>query len=221
MQKLKALNLLEAAIVQGQNAELVCYAERKILNRLLQLARFKKESSDPGRGALLFGKNCKQNHSALFLKYLLDYIKGWAEMFPTYQQINALNSMRLDSEPVQVSTDSETEFLHVYNTLLKEHVAFPSKELFPVKCSSNQQQQHRLHTSVSASRSTLINPGGLLQTTNNSRNMTENDSKYQITSELPFSLIEEHKNDLSATKSHARSLIHDYHILRKQMSDID
>ena len=87
----------------------------------------------------MFGKNCVQNHSALFLKYLLDYIKGWAEMFPTYQQINALNSMRLDSEPVQVSTDSETEFLHVYNTLLKEHVAFPSKELFPVKCSINQQ----------------------------------------------------------------------------------
>ena len=35
LQKLKALNLLEAAIVKGQNAELVCYAERKILNRLL------------------------------------------------------------------------------------------------------------------------------------------------------------------------------------------
>ena len=51
--------------------------------------------------------------------------------------------------------------------------------------------------------------------------MTENDSKYQINNELPFSLIEEHKNDLSATKSQARSLIHDYHILRKQMSDID
>ena len=58
IQKLKALNLLEASITKGQNAELVCYAERKILNRLLQLARFKKESSDPSRGALLFGKNC-------------------------------------------------------------------------------------------------------------------------------------------------------------------
>ena len=42
LQKLKALNLLEAAITKGQNSELVCYAERKILNRLLTLARFKK-----------------------------------------------------------------------------------------------------------------------------------------------------------------------------------
>ena len=81
----------------------------------------------------MFGKNCKQNHSALFLKYLLDYIKGWAEMFPTYAQINALDSGRLDSEPAIVSTDGETEFLHVYNTLLREHVTFPSKELFPIK----------------------------------------------------------------------------------------
>ena len=58
LQKLKALNLLEAAIGKGQNPEIVCYAERKILNRLLTLARFKKESSDPGRGALIFGKGC-------------------------------------------------------------------------------------------------------------------------------------------------------------------
>ena len=58
LEKLKALNLLEAAIVKGQNSELVYYAEKKILNRLLTLARFKKESSDPGRGALLFGKGC-------------------------------------------------------------------------------------------------------------------------------------------------------------------
>ena len=58
LQKLKALNLLEATISRGANSELVFYAERKILNRLLTLARFKKESSDPGRGALLFGKGC-------------------------------------------------------------------------------------------------------------------------------------------------------------------
>ena len=31
------------------------------------------------------------------------------------------------------NTDSETEFLQVYNILVKEHVAFPSKELFPQK----------------------------------------------------------------------------------------
>ena len=58
MQKLKALNLLEATISRGTNPELIFFAERKILNRLLTLARFKKESSDPGRGALIFGKGC-------------------------------------------------------------------------------------------------------------------------------------------------------------------
>lgn len=58
MQKLKALNLLEATISRGANPELIYFAEKKILNRLLTLARFKKESTDPGRGALLFGKGC-------------------------------------------------------------------------------------------------------------------------------------------------------------------
>ena len=58
MQKLKALNLLEATISRGGNPELIFFAERKILNRLLTLAKFKKESSDPGRGTLLFGKGC-------------------------------------------------------------------------------------------------------------------------------------------------------------------
>ena len=44
LQKLKALNLLEAAISRGNNEELVFYAERKILNWLVTLARFKKVS---------------------------------------------------------------------------------------------------------------------------------------------------------------------------------
>ena len=154
LQKLKALNLLEAAITKGQNAELVCYAERKILNRLLQLARFKKESSDPGRGALLFGKNCNQSHSALFLKYLLDYIKGWAELYPTYAQISALSANNMDVEPAQVSNESETEFVQVYNTLVREHVAFPSKELFPIKYQRTQEQG--LRTSVSEKRLSTV-----------------------------------------------------------------
>ena len=58
LQKLKALNLLEAAITKSGNSELVLYAERKMLNRLLTLARFRKESADPCRGALIFGKGC-------------------------------------------------------------------------------------------------------------------------------------------------------------------
>ena len=78
-------------IQKGNNSELVFYTERKILNRLLTLARFKKESTDPSRGKLLFGKACNQNHSALFLKYLLDYIRGWAELFPTYSSIANLD----------------------------------------------------------------------------------------------------------------------------------
>ena len=32
-----------------------------------------------------------------------------------------------------MNTNSETEYLQVYNILLKEHVAFPSKDLFPTK----------------------------------------------------------------------------------------
>ena len=112
IQKLKALNLLDSAITKGQNSELVYYAERKILNRLQTLARFKRESSDPGRGALMFGKGCNQNHSALFLKYLLDYIRGWAELFPTYSCIESLNQADIAMENhMIISTDGETEFL--------------------------------------------------------------------------------------------------------------
>lgn len=58
------------------------------------------------------------------------------------------------------------------------------------------------------------NPGGLLLTDyNNSRNLTNN--------ELPFSIIEEQKNDLSGTRSLARNLIRDYHTLREEMNEFD
>lgn len=73
----------------------------------------------------------------LFLKYLLEYIRGWAELFPTYSCINGLTGSLsgLDSEQEHhgVDTESETEFLQIYNTLIKEQVAFPSKELFTKK----------------------------------------------------------------------------------------
>ena len=55
MQKLKALNLLEATISRGNNYEMVCYAEKKILNRLLTLARFKKVSFNPPLTLFLLG----------------------------------------------------------------------------------------------------------------------------------------------------------------------
>ena len=81
----------------------------------------------------MFGKGCNQSHSALFLKYLLDYIRGWAEQFPTYSCIALLEEHHtVDREdPIVLNTDTETEFLQVFNTLVKEHVAFPSKTLFP------------------------------------------------------------------------------------------
>ena len=42
LQKLKALTLLHFCIIEGKNPELVMYAEKKLLNKLQALARFKK-----------------------------------------------------------------------------------------------------------------------------------------------------------------------------------
>ena len=61
----------------------------------------------------MFGKSCNQTHSTLFLKYLLEYIRGWAEQFPTYSCIKSLSNREAgawDSDRV-LHTDSETEFL--------------------------------------------------------------------------------------------------------------
>ena len=44
LQKLKALTVLHHCLVDGRNPELVMYAEKKILNKLQTLSRFKKVS---------------------------------------------------------------------------------------------------------------------------------------------------------------------------------
>ena len=76
---------------------------------------------------MLFGKNCNQDQSALFLKYLLIYIREWAEKFPTYNVVRGLNLDAASmSEKEGFSSTSETEWLSVYNALLKEKVSFPS-----------------------------------------------------------------------------------------------
>ena len=44
LQKLKALTLLHYCLIDGRNPELIMYAEKKILNKLQTLSRFKKVS---------------------------------------------------------------------------------------------------------------------------------------------------------------------------------
>ena len=67
------------------------------------------------------------------MKYLLSYIRGWAEQYPTYASIEQASQQHLQlmaESELDLMRDGETEYLQVYNTLLKENVAFPSKELF-------------------------------------------------------------------------------------------
>ena len=87
MQKLRALNLLNACLTLTHNQFFILSVEQSLLSKLSAFARFKKESSDPARGALLFGKKGNTNHAELFLKYLLIYIRDWAHTYPTLNSI--------------------------------------------------------------------------------------------------------------------------------------
>ena len=64
------------------------------------------------------------------MKYLLIYIREWAEKFPTYNAVWSLNTIKdgAASDRDNFASTSETEWYGVYNALLKEHVAFPSRE---------------------------------------------------------------------------------------------
>lgn len=63
------------------------------------------------------------------MKYLLLYIREWAEKFPTYNSVWSLDSNHgASSEREAFASTSETEWFSVYNALLKEHVTFPSRE---------------------------------------------------------------------------------------------
>ena len=66
----------------------------------------------------------------MFLKYLLIYIREWAEKFPTYNAVWALSNSKdgAASDRDNFASTSETEWCSVYNALLKEHVTFPSRE---------------------------------------------------------------------------------------------
>ena len=66
---------------------------------------------------MLFGKQSNQHHAALFLKYLLDYIRGWAELFPTYDAIHNMSPETVrESESVRRYSDSanQTDYVFTY-----------------------------------------------------------------------------------------------------------
>ena len=57
------------------------------------------------------------------------YIREWATKFPNYSAVRQLNQNANSlNDRDGFSSSSETEWLVVYNTLLKEHVTFPSRE---------------------------------------------------------------------------------------------
>ena len=58
------------------------YIEKKLLNRLTVLARYKKDSNDMEKGATLFGKGPNSRASADFMKLLLMFLQMWAVRFP-------------------------------------------------------------------------------------------------------------------------------------------
>ena len=67
------------------------------------------------------------------MKYLLDYIKEWAEVFPTQSKIWSLANQQSQDQIDEEEDETKSEFQNVYEFLVKEHVTFPGKELFPVK----------------------------------------------------------------------------------------
>ena len=67
------------------------------------------------------------------MKYLLDYIKEWAEVFPTQSKIWSLAEQQSQDQIEEEEDETKSEFQNVYEFLVKEHVTFPGKELFPVK----------------------------------------------------------------------------------------
>lgn len=87
MQKLRALNLLNACLTLTHNPSFILAVQVSLLGKLCIYARFKKESSDPARGRLLFGKKGNLTHAELFLKYLLSYIRNWATIYPSFNAI--------------------------------------------------------------------------------------------------------------------------------------
>ena len=60
LQKLKALTLLHYCLVDGKNPELIMYAEKKILNKLQSLSRFKKVSRRSLTSSLFIFRNRNQ-----------------------------------------------------------------------------------------------------------------------------------------------------------------
>jgi hypothetical protein len=69
---------------QGGNDEFMLYIEKKLLNRLTVLARYKKDSNDLEKGATLFGKGPNPRASADFMKLLLLFLQMWATRFPQF-----------------------------------------------------------------------------------------------------------------------------------------
>ena len=81
--KVLALKLLHLCLMdEGGSEEFMGYVEKKILNRLTVLAKYKKDSNDIEKGATLFGKGPNTKASADFMKLLLLYLQQWATRFP-------------------------------------------------------------------------------------------------------------------------------------------
>ena len=139
--------------------------------------------------------------------------------------------------------------MQVYNTLVREHVAFPSKELFPIKYQRNQEQY--LRTSLSEKRLSslpqqpsqhlsfpsraestfqqsrriqLTNPGGMLLTDANSRNVTDRDLVCSMIEEVKVAGLhgsQEQLIEVERVKARAKALVRDYQTLRKQMTEVE
>ena len=74
--KVIALKILHLCTMdEGGNEEFIVYIEKKLLNRLTVLAKYKKDSNDIEKGATLFGKGPNLRASADFMKLLLLHIQ--------------------------------------------------------------------------------------------------------------------------------------------------
>ena len=112
--KLRALNLLHACMLTGNN-EFLIFASKKLMQRFTILGRYKRQSIDDNRGADLFGPQSTgstehMQASADFLRSLLAYMKIWAQQF----------GQGPDGQP--------SPFLKAYKTLEREGVRFPESE---------------------------------------------------------------------------------------------
>lgn len=109
--KLVGLRLLNECMLKG-NSVFLQYVAKKMLSRLIEFGKYRKEDPNPDRGATMFKSQSQEGMQASseFLQLLLICIKTWASQF----------GKLVDGSP--------SYFLKAYTQLMGEEVQFPKSK---------------------------------------------------------------------------------------------